>query len=90
MKKESEALSKVIEDMQARLDQATKQREEEKASYQKMAKNRGFEPDIDNKERNLACQFLDYALNGREFQKIELKELTNLKKIGEGAAAVVY
>ena len=55
MKKESEALSKVIEDMQARLDQATKQREEEKASYQKMAKNRGFEPDIDNKERNLAC-----------------------------------
>ena len=63
-------------------------KEEEKVDTSK--KDQGFKPDINNKERNLACQFLDYTLSGREFLKIDLKELTNLKKIGEGAAAVVY
>ena len=93
MKTESEALTKKIEEMQAKLDEANRkmeQRQKEEVKVNTSSKGRGFQPDINNKERNLACQFLDDTLSGREFQKIDLKELTDLKKIGEGAAAVVY
>lgn len=70
MKAESEALTKKIEEMQAKLDEANKkmeQRQKEEVKVNTSSKDRGFQPDINNKERNLACQFLDYTLSGREF-----------------------
>ena len=33
---------------------------------------------------------MDYTLRGREFLKIDLNEIKNMKRIGEGAAAMVY
>ena len=86
-------LTQKIAEMQKQLDEANKKMQEQAASESKGSKpseKSGFQPDLENQERNLACQFLDYTLTGREFLKIDLRELTNLKKIGEGAAAVVY
>lgn len=47
-------------------------------------------PDIDNKEKNLAVQFLEHTLKGREFQNLDLRDIIAPKQIGEGAAAIVY
>lgn len=76
--------------MQVKFDEVKKiadQKEQTKAVGNPSGK---FVPDINNKERNLACQFLDHTLAGRDFLKLDLRELTDLTKIGEGAAAVVY
>lgn len=50
----------------------------------------GWVPDPANKDKNLAIQFLDYTLRGREFLKININEIKDMKQIGEGAAAEVY
>lgn len=47
-------------------------------------------PDPENKEKNLAVQFLDYIFRGREYLKIEMSEIKDLVKIGAGAAADVF
>ena len=48
-----------------------------------------FRPDS-NKKENLAVQFIDWVLQSRPHQKIDMLDLKNAKKIGEGAAAHVF
>lgn len=79
MLKEAEDMAKKIEEMTTQSSSAQSQNDSGK-----------FQPDINNQTKNLAEQFIDFALRGRDYLKIDLKELMNLKQIGEGAAAVVY
>lgn len=48
-----------------------------------------FVPD-ESRPENIAVQFIDWILRLRPSQKIQMTELKNPKKIGEGAAAFVY
>lgn len=75
------------EKLQEDLNKSSERKQEQQKVIQPGSK---FVPDVNNKERNLACQFLDHTLAGRDFLKIDLRELMNLVKIGEGAAAVVF
>jgi serine/threonine protein kinase len=47
-------------------------------------------PEPDNKEKNLAVQFLDFTLRGREFLKLDMAHIKDMKHIGAGAAAEVF
>ena len=49
-----------------------------------------FTPDIENKQKNLAVQFIDFILRNKPSQKINVHDLQGMSKIGEGAAANVF
>ena len=81
-----------VESLNQQLSQASTEPSTQKAGTNRNAATGGFGfvPDPDNKEVNLAVQFLDYTLRGREFLKIDMKTVSNMERIGEGAAAVVF